>query len=186
MKILMLYTSHEGQTLKIMERIKSKLELGNSCEVQELKKDSKIDLASYQVFIFGSSIRYGSYSKIMRSFLNENAEVLAKKKTIFFGVNLIARKQNKNSPENNYYTKKFLAQLKFQPNLVGVFAGALYYPQYNFFDKYMIKFIMWLAKGDTDTKKELIEYTKWDRVDVFSNDIIRLLKKDGIKKVLSL
>lgn len=186
MKILMLYTSHEGQTLKIMERIKSKLELGNTCELQELTKESKIDLNSYQVFIFGSSIRYGSYSKIMRNFLNDNAEFLKSKKTIFFGVNLIARKPNKNNAENNYYTKKFLDKLKFQPNLVGVFAGALHYPRYNFFDKYMIKFIMWLAKGDTDTSKELIEYTRWDRVDAFSNDIIRYLKKDGIKKVLSL
>lgn len=186
MKILMLYTTNEGQTLKIMQRIQSKLQIGNNCEIVELTKETKVDFNTYDCFIFGSPIRYGFYSKTMRDFLNNNCEILKTKTTAFFGVNLVARKPHKNTPQTNVYTRKFLEKLSLKPNLIAVFAGALTYPKYKLVDKYMIKFIMWMAKGETDTSKEFVEYTDWKKVDTFSNEIIRYIKKDDIRKILSL
>ena len=53
---------------------------------------------------------------------------------------------------------------------IGVFAGRVDYPNYGFFDKYAIKFIMFLTKGPTDTSKSY-EFTDWDRVDQFAKEI---------------
>ena len=167
-KVLLLYTTHEKQTLKIMQRIKAQLEGKCDCDLIELKSDSKIDLSQYQAVLLGCSIRYGFYSKVMKKFIDENYQQLNKIKSGFFGVNVVARKPNKNTPETNLYTKKFLAKIAWKPTITAVFAGALYYPKYNWFDRNMIRFIMWLGKGDTDVTKEIIEYTNWDKVNEFA------------------
>ncbi|MGC9492492.1 flavodoxin domain-containing protein, partial [Vibrio genomosp. F10] len=47
------------------------------------------------------------------------------------------------------------------------FAGALYYPRYKWIDRVMIRFIMKLTGGETDTTKE-VEYTNWSKVSIFA------------------
>ena len=58
----------------------------------------------------------------------------------------------------------------WRPKKIGVFAGKVDYPNYNFFDKYTIKFIMFITKGPTDTSKSY-EFTDWSRVDQFAKEI---------------
>lgn len=169
MKVLLLYTTHEKQTLKIMQRIKTQLNGKCDCDVIELLPDTKIDLTQYQAALLGCSIRYGFYSKVMKAFIDKHYNQLNNMKSGFFGVNMVARKPNKNTPETNLYTKKFLAKIAWKPAITAVFAGALYYPQYNCFDRNMIRFIMWLGKGDTDVTKPMIEYTDWAKVDEFAD-----------------
>ncbi|WP_368073587.1 flavodoxin domain-containing protein, partial [Vibrio cholerae] len=44
----------------------------------------------------------------------------------------------------------FLKKSPWQPERIAVFAGALYYPRYRWFDKMMIRLIMTLTGGETD------------------------------------
>lgn len=171
-KVLLLYTTHEKQTLKIMQRIKSHLDKKLSCDLIELLPTAQIDLNHYQAALLGSSIRYGFYSKVMKKFIQQHYQYLNNVPSGFFGVNVVARKANKNTPETNLYTKKFLASIPWRPTIAAVFAGALYYPQYNWFDRNMIRFIMWLGKGDTDVTKPVIEFTDWQKVDQFAHQFL--------------
>jgi menaquinone-dependent protoporphyrinogen oxidase len=57
-----------------------------------------------------------------------------------------------------------------------VFAGALRYPRYRWFDKVMIRFIMRMTGGETDTSKE-VEYTDWNEVGQFAQEIARIAGK---------
>ena len=50
-----------------------------------------------------------------------------------------------------------------------MFAGALRYPRYRWFDRIMIQFIMRMTGGETDTSKE-VEYTDWEKVTRFAQD----------------
>lgn len=168
MKLLLLYTTHEHQTEKIMKRIQFHLDSLYDCKCIELQKNSQINLSDYGAIIIGTSIRYGFYSQLIKQFIDTNEKQLNQMISGFFGVNLIARKANKNTPETNLYTRKFLSKIHWQPKLTAVFAGALYYPQYNWFDRNMICFIMWLGKGETDVTKPMIEYTDWEKVDQFA------------------
>jgi len=168
MKLLLLYTTHEHQTEKIMKHIQYRLGSQYDCDLIELQENSSINLSDYQGVIIGTSIRYGYYSKLMEKFIDKNHIKLNQLTSAFFGVNLVARKSEKNTPETNPYTQKFLTKIKWQPKLKGVFAGALYYPKYNWFDRNMIRLIMWMGKGDTDTSKPVIEYTDWHKVDEFA------------------
>lgn len=174
MKMLLLYSSREGQTKKIThyiaQKIKNSKQYAPQLTILPLTTDLTVSLLDFDVVIIGASIRYGHYSNILKTFVKNNARILNEKKTVFFGVNLIARKKEKQTPETNSYTRKFLAASPWKPNLKAVFAGALYYPRYTFWDRFMIKLIMKLTGGETDTTKE-IEYTNWGSVDQFVQQI---------------
>ena len=65
---------------------------------------------------------------------------------------------------------KFLEQTNWVPKKMAVFAGKIDYPKYKFFDKYAIKFIMFVTNGPTDTS-QTYEFTDWDEVKIFSKDL---------------
>lgn len=177
-KILLMYTSREGQTKKIMEKIS--LDIEAQAEVvlhQIMTKDDSIELGSFDIVVIGSSIRYGYYPKFLNEWIEKNKIILNQKISAFIGVNLVARKENKNTPETNIYTKKFLEQSSWNPTMSAVFAGALYYPRYNWLDRNIIRFIMWLGKGSTDTQKEQIEYTNWLDVESFATKLCKFINK---------
>ena len=51
-----------------------------------------------------------------------------------------------------------------------MFAGKIDFPNYNFLEKYIIKVIMWITNGPTDTSKTF-EFTDWEDVKKFSDKI---------------
>lgn len=165
MQALIIYSTTDGQTQKISESIKDNLKY--STQMINIKEVNSIDLNDYGLIIIGASIRYGHFSRDVYKFIESHHEYLNKITTAFFSVNLTARKEEKNTPETNAYTRKFLEKVKWQPTKVEVFAGALRYPRYSFFDKYMIKLIMKITGGETNTTKE-IEYTDWAKVKTFA------------------
>ena len=169
MKTLILYSSRDGQTQKIAQFIAQ--QLSGEVEIQALRED--IDLTPYQRVIIGASIRYGHFNPLLDKIIEKNTALLAQKSTAFFGVNLTARKADKNTPETNVYVRKFLKRIRWKPNLSAVFAGALRYPRYHWFDRMMIRFIMRITGGETDTRKE-VEYTDWQRVSEFAQQFERL------------
>ena len=169
-KFLIIYSTTDGHTKTICERIKNFITDGNLVELLSLEDAKKIDLSNFEKIIIGASIRYGKHSKELYKFINLNKNILDKKKCAFFSVNVVARKLEKNTAETNPYINKFLKISKWKPNKIGVFAGKVDYPSYNFFDKYVIKFIMFITNGPTDTSKSY-EFTDWSKVDDFSEEL---------------
>ena len=165
-KKLILYSTTDGQTLKICERIKTKV--SSEIDIVSLDNIKPIKLDLYDLVILGASIRYGKHKLEVSNFVLNNKEVLESKKTAFFSVNAVARKDNKNTPESNPYILKFLKQTNWKPNYVEVFAGKINYPKYNLIDKYIIRFIMWITKGPTNIKN-VYEFTDWAKVDHFAS-----------------
>ena len=168
-RFLIIYSSTDGHTKMICERIKNFLTEGNLVELFSLEDSKKIDLTNFEKIIIGASIRYGKHSKELYKFINLNKNILDQKKSAFFSVNVVARKPEKNTAETNPYIQKFLKISKWKPNKISVFAGKVDYPNYNFFDKYVIKFIMFITKGPTDTSQSY-EFTDWSKVDDFSKE----------------
>ncbi len=169
-KFLIIYSTTDGHTKMICERIKNFLTDGNLVELLSLEGAKKVDLSNFEKIIIGASIRYGNHSKELYKFINLNKNILDQKKCAFFSVNVVARKSEKNTAETNPYINKFLKISKWKPNKISVFAGKVDYPNYNFFDKYIIKFIMFITKGPTDTSQSY-EFTDWSKVDDFSKEL---------------
>ena len=167
---LIIYSSTDGHTKIICERITNFLNDGNLVELVSLEDAKKTNLSNFEKIIIGASIRYGNHSKKLYKFINYNRNILDQKKCAFFSVNVVARKPEKNTAETNPYINKFLKISKWKPNKIKVFAGKVDYPNYNFFDKYIIKFIMFITKGPTDTSQSY-EFTDWSKVDDFSEEL---------------
>lgn len=174
MNILILYSSTDGHTKKISMFIHDIIYKGNNVQIYNINNfvQSENDLSKYDFVLIGASIRYGTYRKNFLKFLNRNYKELNKIKSAFFSVNIVARKKDKNSVNNNPYIKKFYKLSKWQPSMIDVFAGKLNYPNYNFLNKNIIRFIMYITKGPTETN-EIIEFTNWKKVRNFANKIIK-------------
>tara|TARA_B100001057_G_scaffold487808_1_gene571112 strand:- start:125 stop:652 length:528 start_codon:yes stop_codon:yes gene_type:complete len=167
---LIIYSSTDGHTKTICERITNFSNDKNMVKIISLNEASKLEISKFDKIVIGASIRYGKHSKELYKFINLNKNILDKKDSSFFSVNVVARKSEKNTPETNPYIKKFLKISNWSPKKIGVFAGKVDYPKYSFFDKYIIKLIMFITKGPTDTSQSY-EFTDWSKVDIFAKKL---------------
>ena len=167
MRNLIIYSSTDGQTISIANKIGEILEESKVVSVVDAKT---LNLDDFKTIVIGASIRYGKHKPELYKFIRDNLEVLSAKKNAFFSVNVVARKPEKNTPDTNPYMKKFLELSKWSPKNLSVFAGKIDYPQYKFIDKQMIRFIMWMTKGPTDINGTF-EFTDWEKVESFAKEL---------------
>ena len=170
MKSAIIYSSTDGQTKKICEVIKENLLNRYEHKIISIENSIKFNFDNYDNIIIGASIRYGRHNSKVLDFVKNNSEMLKEKKNAFFSVNVVARKPGKDTPDTNPYVKKFLNKTKWKPDKVGVFAGKVDYPNYNFLNKQIIRFIMFITKGPTDTS-QTYEFTNWEKVKKFAIEI---------------
>jgi len=167
-KILIIYSSTDGHTIKICRRLQQVIEeRGQRVTLLSVNDGSKVDLQFFDKIVIGASIRYGKHRPRVADFINKNEQLLAGKPNAFFSVNLSARKPDKNRPETNPYIRKFLKQISWRPKKLAVFAGKIDYPRYSFFDRLMIRLIMLITNGPTDPRT-VVEFTDWQQVDSFA------------------
>ncbi|MCC4264424.1 menaquinone-dependent protoporphyrinogen IX dehydrogenase [Oceanimonas baumannii] len=170
-KLLVLYSSRNGQTHKIIEAMRNEFS-GYEVELVDLHTSPKKNLSKYDKVLIGASIRYGRFHDSVYNFIHHHSEQLAVADSAFFCVCLTARKPEKAVPGNNAYIKKFLARSSWRPRTIGVFAGALQYSEYNWWQTRIIQLIMKITGGSTDTSRDL-EFTDWDKVIEFAKKVAR-------------
>ena len=170
-KTSIIYSSTDGHTVKICEKIIEIIKHESIISLSSIEEADSLDLESFDFILVGASIRYGNHKANLFSFIKNNLESLNKKDTAFFNVNAVARKEDKNTPATNPYLIKFLKKVAWKPTLLEVFAGKISYPKYHFFDKHMIRFIMWMSKGPTDPSK-VFEFTDWKKVESFGKKVL--------------
>ena len=172
-KALLIYSTTDGHTLKIARIIMGHLS-PHPVDMIDINAPPK-KIRQYALVIIGASIRYGKHHKQVYHFIQQYHQELSACQSVFFSVNLVARKPGKDSPESNPYVKKFLRQIPWTPDRVAVFAGKLHYALYSPADRWMIRFIMWLTHGPTDLNT-CEEFTNCAKVDDFSCDLKRMLE----------
>ena len=170
-KILIVFSTTDGHTHDISQKISEVLsQEGNDVTLHALAAGDVENLNSFDKVIIGASIRYGKHQKIVYDFVKAHEVELDKLKNAFFSVNVVARKSEKNKPSTNPYMQKFLKQISWKPKNLAVFAGRLDYPTYTYFDRQMIRLIMWMTKGPT-AKDTVVEYTNWSEVESFAHQM---------------
>ncbi|WP_018608910.1 menaquinone-dependent protoporphyrinogen IX dehydrogenase [Uliginosibacterium gangwonense] len=179
-EILMLYSTVDGHTANICQRIaQTLLAKGRSVRVKNMVDCAAEDLRTTDVIVIGASIRYGHHRPDVGAFIAQHRALLAQRATAFFSVNVVARKAGKDAPETNPYLQKFLRQVAWKPALQAVFAGRIDYPKCGFWDRHMIRLIMYLTHGPTDTSKAY-EFTDWMQVDAFGYQLNALAESCGV------
>ena len=130
MRNIFIYSTSNGQSLKICNAInKNKESL-----IIDIDKIKTVELNKFDQIIIGASVKYGDHNKKIYDFIKNNKILLETKKTGFFSVNATARKSEKNKPETNPYVIKFLKKTNWTPDNIGVFAGKIDFPNYNFLE----------------------------------------------------
>lgn len=172
--ILILYSTTDGHTLEICQRLQQLIEYEkHRVTLASLSDNSALDITAYEKIVIGASIRYGKHQPAVYRFIKDNRLTLDNKANAFFTVNVVARKPEKSQPETNPYLKKFLKQVNWQPKIAAVFAGKIDYQRYHFWDRQIIRFIMWMTHGPTDPKTQ-IDYTDWKQVENFARTISQM------------
>jgi len=166
-KILMAHSSTDGQTKKILCRLQQVCEVHHSVTFVSIDCASDIDLMKFDKIVIGASVRYGKHRPVLNEFIKSRLDKLHEKQSFFFSVNVVARKVEKSSPDTNPYMKRFLAETAWKPTKAEVFAGKVDYPRYGFFDKNIIRLIMFLTRGPTNTTR-CYEFTDWNKVSQFA------------------
>lgn len=165
--VLLLYSTIDGHTREICDYLKPSFEAaGHNVHRHELTANGEPDLDAADAIVIGASIRYGKHRPEVARLINANVATLEAKPSAFFSVNAVARKPEKKTPETNPYVRKFLKTISWKPPVIGIFGGKIDYPSYTFFDKHMIRFIMWMTKGPTDPTGTF-DFTDWNEVDEF-------------------
>ena len=166
-RVLLLYSTVDGHTREICNRLARTLEAdGLQTTLEELTGSTPVDPAAFDAVVIGASVRYGKHRPAVARFIEAHRDSLDSMPSAFFSVNAVARKPGKRSPETNVYVRKFLESITWKPAKIGIFAGRIDYPRYGFFDRHMIRVIMWITKGPTDLSGTY-EFTDWSDVEAF-------------------
>jgi menaquinone-dependent protoporphyrinogen oxidase len=166
-RVLILYSTTDGHTRKICQRLQQVIEHhGHQVSLVSIKNEPDPDLQPFDKIVIGASIRYGKHSPLVIDFIQRKQKELENRPNAFFSVNVVARKPEKNRPETNPYLQKFLRKIAWSPRKLAVFAGKIDYPRYTFFDRQMIRFIMWMTDGPT-APDTVMEFTDWEQVEAF-------------------
>ena len=164
-KILLVFHTSEGQT-KIAERVAVVLR----DEAFDVELHDVVDVPGPDVFdgvVLGDSIHAGRHSRVLTRYLEEHRGPLASRRILLFQVSLTSANPD---AEHTVTAEKLIHDLiertGCDPDLVGLFAGALVYTQYGWMKRRIMKSIARKEGGDTDLTRDY-EYTEWAAVDQF-------------------
>lgn len=170
------YASHDGHTRAIAERIAARLgEKGIAAVPQDLGATgpAAAQLAGTEPVVVLAAVRYGKHLPAAERFLAAFGALAAPPPLVLLSVNLTARKEGRDTLERCTYLKKSIRRCGLRPVFAAAFAGKLDYARCNWRDRQLIRMIMWMTGGPTDTKT-CIDYTDWDKVDAAALAISKL------------
>ena len=169
--ILIVYSTVDGHTMSICQRLQLLIERqAHRVKLASVDDEPDADLQLFDKIVIGASIRYGKHRQQVYDFIERNRKVLESKPSAFFSVNVVARKPEKSRPETNPYMKQFQKKASWRPKELAVFAGKIDYRKYSFWDRQIIRLIMWITKGPTDPKTA-VEFTNWKDVEAFGQRV---------------
>ena len=172
MHLLILYSTIDGHTLEICERIAAiACAAGHEAELAEIESVPAARLQACDRVVIGASIRYGHHRPAVKAFIDRHQAALEARSNAFFSVNAVGRKPHKRKADTNPYLRKFLRQIRWRPQQVEVFGGKIDYARYGFFDRNMIRLIMWITGGPTDPRS-VTDFTDWAQVEAFARRVI--------------
>src|SRR6266705_705950 len=159
MAVLVAYASKHGSTQGIAEHITEKLrQLGKEVEVKPL--DTVEDLGSYEAFVIGSAIYYGSWLKEATEWVHHKQAVLAGHPVWLFSVGPLGT-EVQDAEQQPKEMAEF--QQAIRPREQRIFFGALDHSRLSFAERVMVKAVR-APEGD---------FRDWQAIDAWAASIAR-------------
>jgi menaquinone-dependent protoporphyrinogen oxidase len=169
-KILVVFYSSEGQTERIAQRLAAELrERGDVVDVESVEHAPSVD--GYDAVVVGDPIHAVHHSRALTSWLRDHADELRGKTSALFQVSLTsANPDDEHTATAQQLVRELLQRTGFDPDAVGLFAGALLYTRYGWTKRHLMRAIVKREGGDLDMTRDH-EYTDWAAVDEFATDV---------------
>lgn len=173
-RVLLVFHSDEGQTAKIMERVAARLrEVGAEVEVHEA--ESAPEPTGFAAIVLGDSIHMQHHSRALREYARQHAAAVNAMPSALFQVSMTSAEHD---DEHDRLAHKYVADLLHEaaidPDVVGLFAGALAYTRYGWIKRRVVQKIAKAEGLPTDLTQD-VELTDWDDVDHFAGDVAALV-----------
>lgn len=173
MNVLIVFHSVDGQVEKIASRIAEHLRAIGADVTMAPAADAPAP-DGFDVVVLGDSIHVSHHSKELTAYLRAHVQRLNELPTALFQVSLISAGEGERPQQLAHgLVDELLAETGFDPDVVGLFAGAVLYRRYGWVKRRIMRAIVAREGGDTDTSHDH-EYTDWEAVDHFAEDVGRL------------
>jgi menaquinone-dependent protoporphyrinogen oxidase len=162
MAVLVAYASKHGSTQGIAERIAEKLrQLGKEAETRSV--DEVSDPESYEAFVIGSAVYYGSWLKEATEWVRRNQAVLAARPVWLFSSGPLGTEVKDAEPQ-----PKELADVRetIGPLDQRIFFGALEHSRLSFAERMMVKAVR-APEGD---------FRDWQAIEAWAACVARDLR----------
>lgn len=174
MKALVVYGTRYGTAAEIAEEIAKVLADENlDVDLINAKKLKNCNVSPYDLFVVGSGIKMGKWTKESMNFLKKNRDNLSNKKIALF-VSCGAANEEKSIPEGQekYLDKVAKENLANPPIATGLF-GSVYDPHpKSLMFKFVNRFIKKeLEKQGKDTSQK-VDYRNWDEIRAWTKNLI--------------
>ncbi|MFN0028594.1 MAG: flavodoxin domain-containing protein [Acidimicrobiales bacterium] len=173
LRVLLAYHSGEGHTAKVAERVAGVFRAGGAVVTVALAEDAPPPEA-FDAVIAGDSVHAGRHSKALTRWLARYADELNDMPLAMFQVSLASAAQDQaHTTEAHRLLHRLLDATAVDPDLVGLFAGALTYTRYGWLKRRVMHAIAAKQGEDTDTDTDY-DYTDWEAIEHFAADALRL------------
>jgi menaquinone-dependent protoporphyrinogen oxidase len=173
---LVFYATRDGHSRSIAARIVERMAAnGIRATASDLATVSPTpaELAAAPLVALVAAVRYGRHLPEAGRFLAAYGRISSPPPLALASVNLTARKPGKSAADTNPYLRRLIARSPAKPVLAIAIAGRLDYQRYHWWDRQIIRFIMWLTGGPTDPSTCVV-YTSWRAVDEFALRLVEL------------
>lgn len=173
MRFLIVYATTEGQTRKIVEFLAARLTAAGEAVrlVDAAAVPPDLDPRAFDTAILAASVHASRYQTALEAFARTHAAVLNVMSTAFISVSLAASGHDANDWKG---LAACVADLQrrtgWTPASVHHVAGAFRYTQYNFIERWALRYIAWRKGGPTDTSRDH-EMTDWKAVEALASQL---------------
>jgi menaquinone-dependent protoporphyrinogen oxidase len=175
-RVLLAYHSSEGQAGRVADRIAAVLRDAGAA-VDVCAADEAPDPSGFDGVVLGDSIHAGRHSEALTRYVSAHVEELNRMPVALFQVSLTsATADDEHSMLAHDLLRKLLDATGLDPDVVGLFAGALAYTRYGWFKRRLMRSIARRQGGDTDMSRDH-EYTDWDAVAEFARDALEHIRQ---------
>jgi menaquinone-dependent protoporphyrinogen oxidase len=179
-RILIVYGTGDGQTLKIAERI-AEMARAQKFEVDGINAEDDVptdfSISSYYAVIIGSSLRNRKYNSSVIECIHKYKSHLQRYPSAFFSVSLgdaTFMRKGVDKLVNSLFT-----ETDWHPKTVGRFGGALKYTRYDIWTKLCMGIAGLFMSYPTDTTRDH-ELTDWEQVDKFAEEFLKSVKTQQV------
>ena len=176
-RILVLYASIDGQTARVARHLASSLgRMGHAVTVRPSDAVEVVwEIGTHDAVIVGGAVRFGRVLKPLEATVRERLVEIQARPNAFFSVCLSAGGPGARPENARKYMQDFFDRTEWYPELNASFAGALLYTRYNPLIRFLMRMILAMAGGDTDTSRDY-EYTDWAAVERFAQQFAGRLR----------